>query len=377
MPRTDRALAGVSVLAILAAGAELLAGELSWTALARGAALAAVGDLLRVRLTGARPSSLALAPGLALAFETHDPSFVVVAFALGTLATTLLRRPSRPVAPAGIHLLSVAAASVAVAAVAPHDPFLLVGGALGVLTLLAGVAALAGTDVLLRARTERVRPSSVAHALLPFHLAAASAAGLLALAEPVLGTPAATLLFLAPLLGTHHAFGQLESVRRTFTQMIGALSSVPEVAGYATPGHADRTARLSRALGRELRLRERELDEIETAARLHDLGRMRAPTPEAVDALPASEVAEGGAHVVRSTGALPKVAAILERSHEPFAGDESIPLAARIVRVASSYDDLTGTGAGALSPGEALRSMRRGDGRFDPRVLDALARIRS
>lgn len=380
MQRADRVLAAVAATTIVASLARLAATTPPMGPILAAAGLIAVADLLRVRLTGERPSSLAIAPGLGFALLSGDPASVVVAFALGTGTTAALRRIRHAHrAPAGGHLLSVTAGALIYAALAGIDPTLLAsadGAArLAPLALLAAVAGLAAVDATIRFVRSTETPSAVIRALLPFQLAAASAAALFALAEPVLGIIAYPL-FLAPLLATHHAFTQLTSVRRTFAQMVRALSTVPEIAGYSHPGHAARTAAIARSIGRELRMRDRELGEVEIAARLHDLGRMRAGTPDQVATLPAAELAAGGAQVVRSTGALPRVASIIERSHEPFRGQTTMPLGARVIRVASTFDDLTNTGDGSLSQLEALASMRRGrDERFDPEVLRALEAI--
>lgn len=381
MRTIDRLLRAAALATIAGAVGAVAAGDPSLTALLAGAALVAVADLLRVRLTGERPSSLAVAPGLGIALLTGDAAVAITAFALGTGIVGLIRRLLHrevPIASGG-HLLAVAAGAISYAWLAPWDPTVFAStddvSALSPLAMTLAVLAIVGVDVAIRSKREDVPARTIARALLPFQLAAASAAALFALAEPVLGAVAYPL-FLAPLAATHHAFTQLTSVRRTFSQMIRALSSVPEIAGYSHPGHAARTAAIARSIGRELRLRERDLGEVEIAARLHDLGRMRARTPDDVDALPAAELAASGAAVVRSTGALPRVAAIIERAHHAYDGDASVPIGSRIIRAASTFDDLTATGDGALSDAQALGSMRRGgNDRFDPSVLDALTRV--
>jgi hypothetical protein len=378
MQRTDRFLAAAALAVIGIASIKLALGPIHLAHLLMGVALVACADLMRVRLTSGRPSSLAIAPGIGLAVLTLDPALSIVAFAIGTAITGIVRRVSHQASqPAvGGHLLAVAAGAVMYALLERLDPFTFESSAgasrLSPAALLAAIAALAAVDTAIRTVREHEGIETILRALLPFQLAAGSAAALFALSEPVLGLVAYPL-FLGPLLATHHAFDQLASVRRTFSQMIKALSGVPEIAGYSHPGHAARTAALSRAVGRQLGLRDRELGEVETAARLHDLGRMRARTPDEVDALPAAELASGGATVVRTAGAMPRVAALIERSHEPFGGDDSIPMGARIIRVASTFDDLTATGDGALSDEAAIAAMRKGAERFDARVLDALS----
>lgn len=377
----DRFLTSAAAAAIVLALVAPLPRHASIGTMLAGAALVALADLLRVRLTGERPSSLAVAPGLGIALLTKDPALAVAAFAVGTGVVGVLRRLLHRDAPPAVggHLLAVGAAASVYGLLSRVDPVVLAShdGASGIASLafVAAVASLITVDTAIRAWRESERARTVARALIPFHLAAASAAALFALAEPSLGAFAYPL-FLGPLLATHHAFTQLTSVRRTFGQMIRALSSVPEVAGYSHPGHAARTAAIARSIGRELRLPDREVGELEMAARLHDLGKMRATTPDQVATLSASELAAAGAGVVRRTGTLPRVAQIIEHAHEPFRGDRRIPIGARIVRAASTFDDLTATGVGALSDVDAIASMRRGgELRFEPAVVDALARV--
>ena len=262
------------------------------------------------------------------------------------------------------------------------DPLVLSAGRAGE-GLAAGALALA-TAVMIAVDTalgvardpQGPRPATVARAVLPRHVSVASAGALFLLARPVIGAAAYPLL-LAPLAATNHAFRQLASVRRTFDQTIDALSRIPEIAGYSHAGHARRVRELSKATGRHLRLSDRELEEIEVAAQLHDIGRLQATEPEAIHTLDARALAAGGASVVRTTGALPNVARIIERQHDSYRGSDGAPTAnlptgSQIIRLASAFDDLTETGRDAHGAEEALELLARGRGsRFSPAVYDA------
>ena len=133
---------------------------------------------------------------------------------------------------------------------------------------------------------------------------------------------------------------------------------------------------------------QRELTDLEYAALLHDLGQvaLREPIPRGatVMAAPADQqrIAHDGAEIVRSTGVLDNVAAILEAQTRPtvrsVSSARTCPMASRIIKVANAYDDLRGaagrhddarrwsgsTSAWATSttPGSSTRS---------PRYLDA------
>ncbi|ARF57331.1 HD domain-containing protein [Streptomyces gilvosporeus] len=182
-----------------------------------------------------------------------------------------------------------------------------------------------------------------------------------------------------PLLLTQFAFRRFAAVRTTYRQTVASLARATEIAGCTPPGHARRVAALGRAVGRELGLGATDLDILEHAALLHDIGRLSLPDP-----LPAGSAAPlppdrqrriallGGA-VVRQTGAPPQVAAIVERQADPYRDQ---PVTARIVRTVTAYADLarqTAPPGGALRALERLRLSTAHD--HDPRVVEALARV--
>ncbi|AYG80545.1 hypothetical protein DWB77_02680 [Streptomyces hundungensis] len=186
-------------------------------------------------------------------------------------------------------------------------------------------------------------------------------------------------VFCVPLLLTQLAFRRYAAVRTTYRQTITSLARATEIAGYTQPGHARRVAELSRAVGRELGLRESELTVLEYAALMHDIGQLSLldPVPAGATArLPAAEqrrIALLGGAVVRQTGVPAGVALVVERQADPY---REQPLPARIVRVVNAYDDLA---EGAEGPGgslNALEQLRLGTGRdYHPQVVESLARV--
>ncbi|MEU9030855.1 HD domain-containing protein [Streptomyces sp. NPDC048383] len=186
-------------------------------------------------------------------------------------------------------------------------------------------------------------------------------------------------VFSVPLLLTQMSFHRITAVRTTYRQTITSLARATEIAGYTPPGHARRVAALSRSVGRELGLSERELTVLEYAALMHDIGQLSLvdPVPSGATAeLPAAEarrIAELGGEVARRTGVPAEVAVIVERQADPYRDQ---PVAARIVRAVNAYDDLAG---GARHPGgslAALERLRLGTGHeYEPGVVESLARV--
>ncbi len=216
--------------------------------------------------------------------------------------------------------------------------------------------------------------------------AALSATGtLIALAERPLGL-AAIPLFLFPLVLTQFAVRRHSTIRRTYRQTIRTLSRLTEFAGYTEPGHASRVAALSKAMGHELGMSERDVLDLEYAALLHDIGQVSLTEPipggATVLAAPADQrrIAHDGAEIVRQTGVLDNVALILEAQTTSYRQvrelGEDLPLSSRIIKVCNAYDDLTGEGADAAQRNAAIERIHLGLGyEYDPRVVDALIHV--
>lgn len=203
----------------------------------------------------------------------------------------------------------------------------------------------------------------------------------MALASAVAGSWALPV-FCLPLLLTQLSFRRYAAIRGTYRQTIASLARATEIAGYTAQGHARRVAELSRAAGRELGLREAELDVLEQAALMHDIGQLSLldPVPAgATEPLPLVDqrrIARLGGAVVRQTGVDAEVAVIVERQAEPYR-DQA--LAARIVRAANAYDELAygaqPVGNRLEGPLRALEQLRLATAEaYDPQVVAALHR---
>ncbi|MFG2817934.1 HD-GYP domain-containing protein [Kitasatospora sp. NPDC048365] len=278
----------------------------------------------------------------------------------------------------------------------------LVGAGPGYWVVPAGVAALAAlADAALAAVLERERTGLRFGAALDDRLRSLLSIGsaivatglLLSLLAGEVGLWALPL-FCVPLLLAQTSFRRAAAVRATTGQTIGTLARATEVAGYTTPGHARRVADTACALGRELGLGSRDLALLEYAALMHDIGQLSLvePVPGGATALlPDPEqqrIARLGSEVIRRTGVPHQVWQQVARLADPCRlpdgrPDTTLPLAARIIRVANAHDDLVtaARGRGVPEPAgglEALERLRLERGRsYDPAVLDALARVGS
>ena len=369
----------------------------------------ALGETARLTiLTGRATAPMSTAAALGLSFTALtstggrpvDASVVVATISIGmALGLVILRLATGSAHWGGTaaRLLAAATAAVVYRSVGfgehtliewqdrwPRDRWLvavlmLTVGALAMLVDLALEAAVrAGRDhaPLLRSIVDEVRSSGgLATALV-------SSGALIALGEVAVGI-AALPLFLFPLVLTYFAVQRYATIRTTYRQTIGALSSLTDRAGYTRTSHAQRVADISVAVGRDLGMGQRELTDLEYAALLHDLGQiaLRAPIPQGatVMAAPADQqrIAHDGAEIVRTTGVLDNVAKILEAQTTPYRQvrefGQDLPMSSRIIKVANAYDDLCEPSGDDHS---AMERIHLGLGyEYDPRVVDSLTRI--
>ncbi len=124
-----------------------------------------------------------------------------------------------------------------------------------------------------------------------------------------------------------------------------------------TGGHGRRVARYSVMIAREIGLRGAILQEIEQAARLHDIGKigwadaiLRKPAPLTKEEFASVRChPEAGAQLLESIPGLRFLAPAVRHHHERYdgtgypqgLGGERIPLTARIIAVADALDALT------------------------------------
>ncbi len=159
-------------------------------------------------------------------------------------------------------------------------------------------------------------------------------------------------------------------------------------------GHATRVSGFAVKIGRAMGLCQDELDSLERAALLHDIGRVYVPdhvwrkegplTPEEQALVRQHPVL--GADIVDSLKSLKQEAKAILHHHERYDGSGypyglkglAIPLEARILAVADAFDAMTSDRPyrSALLMREALEELYSNAGnQFDPRVVEAFLTV--
>ena len=202
------------------------------------------------------------------------------------------------------------------------------------------------------------------------------------------------VLVLAPLFVARWAFVQYGDELRAQERTLRALVTAVETKDPSSREHSDRTAQLAEWLAETLGLGHKEIQEVRTAAMLHDVGKVGVPTKilRARRALTDSELvslaehAGIGVELVRGIDFLTGSVEGIAHHHERFDGRgypqgleaAEIPLAARILAVADTFDALTTQRPyrPALSVEDAVEVIRaRAGSQFDPEVVDVLGRV--
>ncbi len=225
-----------------------------------------------------------------------------------------------------------------------------------------------------------------ARALVGIASAIAATGVLIALSYPIMYLWALPI-FAVPLLLTQFSFRRYATIQATYLQTIRSLSKVTEVGGYTETGHSRRVSRLAVTVGREMGMSQRDLDDLEYAALMHDIGQLSLTDPipggatTMASPLDQRQIAELGGGIIRQAGVLDKVADIVERQSDPYRPhrgqlDTELPLESRIIKAVNAYDDLVGASMESDRKLQALERLSLGtDREFDPEVVDTLVDI--
>jgi HD-GYP domain-containing protein (c-di-GMP phosphodiesterase class II) len=182
---------------------------------------------------------------------------------------------------------------------------------------------------------------------------------------------------------------------QTYRGTVMVLSDVVEADDNYTAYHCRSVVELATAVGQQLKLKADDLQELEIAALLHDVGKIAIPKEilnkparltEAEFELMKTHTVEGQALLDRIGGRLARVGAIVRSCHERWDGrgypdgmlGEEIPLAARIVFCCDAYSAMTTDRPyrGAMARPEAIAELQANAGsQFEPRIVDALIRV--
>lgn len=188
------------------------------------------------------------------------------------------------------------------------------------------------------------------------------------------------LVAILPYAFTARAFEHYNTTRVTYGQTIRALAQIPEVAGLASRGHSTRTADLAVAVGQEIGLHPHDVDDLEFAALMHDVGRITLSEPAILKAgFTDEDIARWGAQIIAEAPYLQRVAELVEEQHRPFRTpgverDPDVPVPSKVIKVSSAYDQAVNELG--LRPVEALERIHQGSAyEFDPLVAASLRRV--
>ncbi|MDH3215350.1 MAG: response regulator [Candidatus Krumholzibacteria bacterium] len=179
-------------------------------------------------------------------------------------------------------------------------------------------------------------------------------------------------------------------LQNTYLSTVKALVSIIEAKDPYTKGHTERVADYSVALGKKMKLSRDEIRDVAFGAVLHDIGKL--VIYEKILNKPGSLNEEEwkvlkehpviGANIIENMDFLSGTVAYVRHHHESYDGKgypdglsgEEIPIGARIISVADSYDAMTTDRPyrKALGRESALDRLREQAGsQFDPQVVDS------
>ena len=171
------------------------------------------------------------------------------------------------------------------------------------------------------------------------------------------------------------------------TNLIAFLTHLLALRDPHAKGHSNHVADLSSTLAKKLGLLSDEIDRLDFAARIHDIGKI-AINDFIINKIGRFTEAEYlmvqyhsvlGSNLIETLGLDPIIPAIILNHHENYDGSgypnkikgDQIPLEARIIRITDTYDALTSNRAyhPAYTHKEAIKIMESEQNHFDVQLL--------
>jgi len=181
----------------------------------------------------------------------------------------------------------------------------------------------------------------------------------------------------------------LQTLERVHLDTIRALSYLVDAKDHYTYGHSTRVEKYAVEIGRRLGLDAEDLQVIQRAALLHDIGKMGISehilrkegrlTPAEMESIRQHPAV--GAQLLGRIGFLQELTPLVYHHQEWYDGSgypaglrgEEIPLGARIIAVADAFEAMTAYRhyRGPRAFEDAIAELKRGAGtQFDPRIVD-------
>jgi len=203
------------------------------------------------------------------------------------------------------------------------------------------------------------------------------------------------VLFVIPLLLARYSFKLYIDTKKDLLDFATVLAGVIDEIDPYTRKHSQRVSRYAAKIARELGLVERDVERVEYAGLLHDIGKIKTDHRELLfkagrlspeERRRMDDHAAFGADILEHVRAFRDVAPIVRHHHERPDGTgypdgleaAEIPVGSRIVLVADAFDAMTSDRVyrRALTVKVALGELHRYAGRqFDATVVAALQRL--
>lgn len=185
-----------------------------------------------------------------------------------------------------------------------------------------------------------------------------------------------------------------KNIEEMSLQLMQMLSTTIEAKDEYTKGHSHRVAEYSVLIARELGWNEKELSNLKNAAHLHDIGKIAIPDtilnkPSKLSEEEFSIIKEHtiiGANILKNISLIDHVQEIVRNHHERYDGNgypdglkgKEIPLHARIVAVADSYDAMSSQRIyrNQLPSEKIIQELENNKGtQFDPEITDIFLKL--
>jgi len=183
---------------------------------------------------------------------------------------------------------------------------------------------------------------------------------------------------------------RIEDLRRAYVGVLEILSKYLEDTDRYTKGHSLRVSEMAMDIAIAMELPRDEVENIRVGALLHDIGKVEISSDLIRKAAALTEDereivkthSDRGAKILSSVGSVLKGAVpIVQASHDVYlehSDGKPVPLGARIVAVADSFDAMTTDRPyrKGMPPRAAFEELEKGAGKqFDPDVVKAFGRV--
>jgi putative nucleotidyltransferase with HDIG domain len=234
-----------------------------------------------------------------------------------------------------------------------------------------------------------VRVASVSGANLLYDLIVSPVAAVVVLLHIQLGLPGLFIVVL-PLLLIRYSYSTIQKLQQANRDVLQVLVKTIETRDPYTSGHSLRVAQLAKAIAEDLELPPTRVDEIETAALVHDIGKIdtiyadiigkHASLSEAEKKLIVTHAAKGAEFLKTLSSFDSQIILGVQHHHERWDGTgypdrlagTQIPLAARIIMLCDSVDAMLSDRPyrRALTVDQVRTELLRCSGsQFDPEMV--------